>query len=184
MENQHPSPNHPVVHTTISINPHISTYWPIGTIYLAAIISALYTTQWHSSPDYMSQVMGIVLVLFGCAKLTDITGFADGFSTYDPIAAASRTYARGYPFMEIVLGILFILQLLVLPATLITLVIYSATVYGTIRSLSKKLSVPCVCLGTHFTLPLSRVTILEGLFMVLMCLWMLTMFTDHTVVVT
>lgn len=150
-------------------------YWPIAGIYLLSAVLALVTIRFHQVPDYMSHLMGFVLVLFGLTKLGDIPGFAQGFARYDPLARISITYARAYPFLEILLGMLFIGQLLILPATLITLAIYSISLWGAIRSVRKKQGLHCVCLGTYFKLPLSTVTILESTFMIGMCAWMLVM---------
>ncbi len=126
--------------------------------------------------------MGWVLVFFGVIKLSDVVGFAEGFAKYDPLAKQSIVYAQVYPFLEITLGVLFILQLLILPATLITLFIYSASLYGALQSMMKKETLHCVCLGTYFKLPLSTVTIIEASFMILMCVWMLVMFNSMTMV--
>lgn len=153
-------------------------YWPIASIYFIAALLAMYTVQFNVYPDYMSHFMGFVLVLFGFIKLTDVAGFAEGFAMYDPIAKRSQTYAQTYPFLEIALGIMFILQLLILPATLVTLFIYSASLYGAVVSLRNKESLHCVCLGTYFKLPLSTVTVIEASFMILMCIWMLIMFNS------
>ena len=130
----------------------------------------------------MSHLMGWVLVFFGAIKLSDVIGFAEGFAKYDPLAKQSIVYAQVYPFLEITLGVLFILQLLILPATLITLFIYSASLYGALQSMMKKETLHCVCLGTYFKLPLSTVTIIEASFMILMCVWMLVMFNSMTMV--
>lgn len=154
---------------------NVWSYWPIATIYAVAALLALYTVQFHVYPDYMSHWMGFVLIGFGFIKLSDVVGFAKGFTMYDPLAKRSMTYAQTYPFLEIALGIMFILQLLILPVTLVTLFIYSASLYGALQSLKKKESLHCVCLGTYFKLPLSTVTILEAGFMIGMCLWMLLM---------
>ncbi len=151
------------------------SYWPIASIYVVAALLALYTIQFHLYPDYTSHWMGFVLIGFGLIKLSDVVGFAKGFSMYDPLARRSTTYAQTYPFLEIALGIMFILQLLILPVTLVTLFIYSASLYGALQSLKKKEALHCVCLGTYFKLPLSTVTILEAGFMIGMCLWMLLM---------
>jgi hypothetical protein len=159
------------------------SYWPIATIYLVAALISLYTIQFHTYPDYMSHLMGWVLVFFGIIKLSDVVGFAEGFTKYDPFARRSIVYAQVYPFLEITLGILFILQLLILPATLVTLFIYSASLYGALRSLLKKEELHCVCLGTYFKLPLSSVTIIEAVFMIGMCIWMLVMFNQMTMMV-
>jgi hypothetical protein len=131
----------------------------------------------------MSHLMGWVLIFFGLIKLSDIRGFASSFAKYDPLAKQSSTYAEVYPFIEITLGVLFILQLFVLPATLATILIYSVGLYGAVGSVLKKESLHCVCLGTYFKLPLSKVTIIEASFMILMCLWMLVMFNQMTTMV-
>lgn len=157
-------------------------YWPIGLIYIMAALFSLYTVQWHIYPDYMSHLMGWVLVFFGVIKLSDVIGFAEGFAKYDPLAKQSMVYAQVYPFLEITLGVLFILQLLILPATLITLFIYSASLYGALQSMMKQETLHCVCLGTYFKLPLSTVTIIEASFMILMCIWMFVMFNSMTMV--
>ncbi len=180
MEHHH-STNSPVkIHHAAPTS--IWSYWPIALLYIVAAVVSVYSAQFHMYPDYMSHLMGWVLVFFGLIKLTDVVGFADGFAKYDPLAKRSITYAQSYPFLEITLGILFILQLLILPATLITLFIYSASLYGAIKSLMKKESLNCVCLGTYFKLPLSTVTIIEATFMIVMCLWMLVMFNSMTMV--
>ena len=160
----------------------ISAYWPIALIYVIAALVSLYTVQFPMYPDYMSHLMGWVLVFFGVIKLSDVVGFAEGFAKYDPLAKESSVYAQVYPFLEITLGVLFILQLLILPATLITLFIYSASLYGAVQSMMKKETLHCVCLGTYFKLPLSTVTIIEASFMVVMCVWMLVMFNSMTMV--
>lgn len=160
----------------------IWSYWPIALIYVVAAVVSLYSVQFHMYPDYMSHLMGWVLVFFGLIKLSDVVGFAEGFAKYDPLAKRSIVYAQVYPFLEITLGVLFILQLLILPATLITLFIYSASLYGALQSMMKKETLHCVCLGTYFKLPLSTVTIIEASFMILMCVWMLVMFNSMTMI--
>lgn len=166
------------VHIQPATPTRIWSYWPIAFLYLVSAVLALYTVQLQAYPDYMSHVMGFVLVLFGLIKLADIAGFAAGFAQYDPLAKKSVTYAQVYPFLEIFLGVLFILQLLVLPATLVTLILYSASLWGALQSVRNKEALHCVCVGTYFKLPLSTVTILEAGFMIGMCLWMLVMFNS------
>lgn len=178
----HDSINNTVkIHNTATAS--IWSYWPIVLIYVVAAVVSLYTIQFHMYPDYMSHLMGWVLVFFGLIKLSDVVGFAEGFANYDPLAKQSIVYAQVYPFLELTLGILFILQLLTFPATLITLFIYSASLYGALQSLIKKESLHCVCIGTYFKLPLSTVTIIEATFMIGMCFWMLAMLNQMTMMV-
>ena len=178
--------HHQSTNSALKIHPtaltSIWSYWPIAAVYVIATMASLYTIQWHSYPDYMSHLMGWVLIFFGVIKLSDVVGFASGFAQYDPLAKRSIVYAQVYPFLEITLGVLFILQLLILPATLVTLCIYSASLYGALQSMMKKETLHCVCLGTYFKLPLSTVTIIEASFMILMCAWMLVMFNSMTMV--
>ncbi len=174
MEHSHPTHHLHVTRITLW------SYWPIFGIYLLAALGALGTSTLHHTPDYMSHFMGLILLLFGLIKLSDVVGFAEGFRKYDPLARHSLTYAQVYPFLEMTLGILFLLQLFLLPATLLTLILYSASLTGAINAQRNNESLHCVCLGTYFKLPLSIVTILEAGVMVLMCLLMLTMFTTMT----
>lgn len=174
-------------HSTSAVRVHhaaptsIFAYWPIAAIYALSAWAAFVTFKTHTYPDYMAHLMGYVMVLFGLIKLTDIAGFAHGFGQYDPIAKKSLVYAQTYPFLEILLGVLFILQLLVLPATIVTLIVYGASMYGALRSISGNEELHCVCLGTYFKLPLSTVTIIEAGFMILMCLWMLLAFSGFAI---
>jgi hypothetical protein len=160
----------PIIH-----RPSLFKYWPIAAIYLASFILAFFTAKLHIYPDYMSQVMGIALVLFGVIKLNDISGFAQSFAKYDPLARKFPHYGYSYPFIEILLGSLFLAQIFVVSSTFATLLIYSLSFYGALMSFRRKEELHCVCLGTYFRLPLSRVTIIESLFMICMCLWMLSM---------
>jgi hypothetical protein len=173
----------PGVHIHNTAPTTILAYWPIATVYVISALLAFYTVQWHVYQDYMSHWMGFVLVFFGLIKLSDIAGFAYGFAQYDPLAKRSAVYAQTYPFLEIFLGVLFIAQLLILPAILVTLVVYSASLWGALKSMMKKEELHCVCLGTYFKLPLSTVTILEASFMIVMCIWMLTMLNSMTAMV-
>lgn len=182
MEHQHHQSTSGTIKVHHAAPTSILSYWPIATIYVLAAIISLYTVQWHIYPDYMSHLMGWILIFFGFIKLSDVVGFAEGFAKYDPLAKQSIVYAQVYPFLEITLGILFILQILIFPATLITLFIYSASLFGALQSLMKKESLHCVCLGTYFKLPLSTVTIIEAIFMIVMCFWMLVMLNSMTMV--
>lgn len=156
------------------------SYWPLVLIYVISFGLALMSVRYHPNPDLMSHFMGFVIALFGLIKLHDVKGFAEEFAKYDPIAKRFSLYGRIYPYVEVVLGVLFILQLFVLFATLVTLVIYGASLYGAVRSLRNKEELHCVCLGTFFKLPLSKVTIIESVFMIGMSVWMLVMLNEMT----
>ncbi len=171
---------HHKVHILTTEKTSVFSYWPLVLVYLISFGMALYSVRYHPAPDFMSHFMGFVLVFFGLIKLNDVKGFVEGFAKYDPIAKRYSLYGKIYPYLEVILGTLFILQLLVLPATVITLVIYGVSLYGAVTSLIKKEELHCVCLGTYFKLPLSRVTVIESIFMIGMSVWMLTMLNQMT----
>jgi hypothetical protein len=69
------------------------------------------------------------------------------------------------------LGLLFLFWVYVLGASVVTALIMSIGTVWVWRALGRKIQ--CVCIGTFFSLPLTKVTILENVFMALMALWML-----------
>lgn len=172
--------NHHKLHIINTERTFLLSYWPLALIYVVSFVFALVSVKFHPAPDFMSHFMGFVLVFFGLIKLNDVKGFAEGFAKYDPIAKRFSSYGSMYPYLEVALVVLFVLQLLVVLSTLITLFIYGASLYGAIRSLLNKEELHCVCLGTYFKLPLSRVTIVESVFMIGMSVWMLVMLNQMT----
>jgi hypothetical protein len=92
---------------------------------------------------------------------------------YDPIARAVPFYAKVYPFIELVLGILFILRVEVLVLLYVTLVILGATTIGVVRSLLDKKAIQCACLGTALKLPMTEATFIENAVMLVMTVYML-----------
>lgn len=123
---------------------------------------------------FMSSFMGGFFLVFGGFKLLDVKGFAHGFQTYDILEKRVPSYGLVYPFIELGLGFLFLLQEVTMLATLIALVISSVGMIGVGIKLRKKEVIQCVCLGTIFDLPLTNVTLFENLLMAAMAIGMLT----------
>lgn len=121
----------------------------------------------------MSYFMGVFFIIFGGLKAYDVPGFAKRFTTYDVIALRFKAYAYVYPFIELGLGLAFILaphnQLILYP----TLVLGLIGLYSVHSSLVKGERLYCACLGTLFKLPLSYVAFFESLTMVVMAVGML-----------
>ena len=121
----------------------------------------------------MNSFMGFFFLGFAFFKLLDISRFADAFATYDVIARRSRFYALGYPFVELVLGLLFVTGTWLIAAYVTTAVIMSVGLIGVVSAVSKKQAIQCACLGTAFNLPMSVVTIVENSVMIVMAVVML-----------
>lgn len=78
-----------------------------------------------------------------------------------------------YPLVELALGAAFIFHYQIFAATVITLVVMGINSIGVIQSLVSKKKFQCACLGTVFNLPMSNITLIEDLLMVVMSIVML-----------
>ena len=92
---------------------------------------------------------------------------------YDPIAKKVSLYGKVYPFLELILGALFIIRFEVQTLLYVTLVILGSTTFGVVRSLLDKRQIQCACLGTALKLPMTEATFIENAVMLTMTLYML-----------
>jgi copper chaperone CopZ len=121
----------------------------------------------------MHLFMGGFFLVFSFFKLLDIKGFAYSYMTYDIIAKKWIGWGFIYPFIELSLGLAYLFHFAILEATIITLVVMSVSSIGVIQSLIAKRKIQCACLGTVFNLPMSKITLIEDLLMVVMAAVML-----------
>lgn len=141
-----------------------------GYITVAAIISAI--NPWNTN-DFMLNFMGLFYIVFSFFKLLDVKGFAMSFGMYDPLSKVIPTYGFVYPFIELALGIFFLMRFQILAALLITLFILGITTVGVTKSLLDKKSIKCACLGAVLNLPMTKATFIENSIMILMAILML-----------
>lgn len=113
----------------------------------------------------MNNFMGGFFVLFSLFKLLNLPGFADAFASYDVLASRSRTYALAYPFMELSLGIAYLVEFEPALTNFTTLILMTISSVGVFRALKLKHVVQCACLGTVLKLPMTKVTLVENLTM-------------------
>src|SRR5215208_6621083 len=118
--------------------------------------------------NWMVQFMAGFFLIFSAFKLLDIRGFAKGYATYDLLAKRWFGYGYIYPFIELFLGFLYLINWNLKPVALFTVIIMGFSSLGVINSLLKKQSFKCACLGTIINVPLSSITLIEDLLMVLM----------------
>ncbi|GAA4461201.1 hypothetical protein GCM10023093_05430 [Nemorincola caseinilytica] len=124
---------------------------------------------------WMGHFMAGFFIVFSFFKMLRLQAFADGYRTYDIVARAIPGYAYVYPFIELALGISYIMDLAPLATNIATLVIMGVSTIGVVQSLAKKKAIRCACLGTIIDLPLSKVTLFEDLLMVVMSAIMLVL---------
>lgn len=133
----------------------------VGTLLLIHIESFDRTVMMH---DFMA----MFFMVFSFFKLLDLSGFQTMFKTYDPLAAAWPIYGWIYPFIEVALGICYLIDF-VPPSILITTIIaLGITTVGVIRVLLKKGDIKCACLGSVLNLPMTEATFIENAIMLVM----------------
>ena len=149
---------------------------PLLSIFVLIIAMTL-STAWYQndlgSMNIMMLSMAFFFLVFGLFKLYNLKGFAKAYAMYDVIAMKSKTYAHMYPFIEIVLGLLYLFSIGGISRDIFTFVIMSISGYGVWKALQTQDEIPCACLGTVFKIPMTKVTLFENVFMALMALYMI-----------
>ncbi|MGB5943338.1 MAG: MauE/DoxX family redox-associated membrane protein [Leeuwenhoekiella sp.] len=121
----------------------------------------------------MLDFMGLFYIVFSFFKLLDLKGFPQSFSMYDPLARAIPAYGWIYPFIELALGLSFLMRFQITAVLIATLVILGITSIGVTKTLLDKKSIQCACLGTALKLPMTEATFIENAIMITMALIML-----------
>ncbi len=155
-----------------------NSFLPIYLIfgYVAGVATLVEILQGGFDPmTWMGHFMAGFFLVFSFFKLLDVRGFGEGYSTYDVVAKHIPAYGLVYPFIEISLGIAYLLVPMSLFTNAATLVIMGVSSIGVIQQVLKNSPFQCACLGTIFKLPLSKVTLVEDLLMVAMSAAMLLM---------
>jgi len=141
-------------------------------VYLIAATIGLHFSDWNTS-NAMLDFMGLFFIVFSFFKLLDLKGFSRSFEMYDPLAKRIPGYGRIYPFLELILGLCFLLRFQLIPTLLSTVVILGITTIGVTQVLLNKRSIECACLGTVLKLPMTKATFIENTIMIAMACWML-----------
>jgi copper chaperone CopZ len=174
---------------SVAISPALSTSWlrtyqPLLLI-LAFILGSSILVQLGqhaghgmglaalSTSETMRYFMAGFFLVFAFFKLLDIRAFADAYASYDLLAARWHGWGLIYPFVELALGIAYLAHWQPAFTHWATLIIMGFSALGVIRAVMRKSQIQCACLGTVFKLPMSTVTIVEDVGMVLMAAAML-----------
>lgn len=147
----------------------------IGLVCLVTLVLAIRDNSmgifsWQTA---MMNFMAGFFLVFSAFKLLDIKGFAEGYASYDLLAQKIYSYGYVYPFIELVLGILYLLHIDSPLLNGVTFVVMLFSGLGVAVKLAKKEQFQCACLGTFLKVPLTKVTLIEDFGMALMALLML-----------
>lgn len=165
----------PNVSTSVAPEPPTS-YFPLLLIlfYLLGITAAIEWVQGSFHLDRaMRHFMAGFFLVFSFFKLLNLSAFADSYQMYDIVARRSRAYALAYPFIELLLGVAYVVDLQPRLTNIVTLIVMGVSTVGVVMSILSRKKIRCACLGAVFNLPMSFVTLVEDLLMVAMAAWML-----------
>lgn len=141
-------------------------------LYLFSAGFLLNYKEWNTG-EFMLDFMGLFYIVFSFFKLLDLKGFPESFRMYDPLAKLIPAYGWVYPFIELALGLLFLMRFQITAALVITIVILGITTVGVTRTLLDKKRIRCACLGTALKLPMTEATFIENFIMLIMAISML-----------
>jgi len=152
------------------------TYKPIVLIffYISLVTILIQNTNHHF--DYMQAMqhfMAGFFLVFSFFKMLNLKGFAESYRMYDVLARKIPTWGYVYAFLELGLGISYLLNFNPLVTNFITFIVMSVSIIGVLQSVLNKKKIQCACLGSVFNLPMSTVTIIEDGLMIVMSLAML-----------
>ena len=125
---------------------------------------------WSYLADFMIIYMGIFFILFSLMKMLDWNGFVNAFAGYDLIAKRSRLYGLAYPAIEFIIGVLYLTGTFIIGAAGVTIFIMGIGSIGVGKNIFSKNKIQCACLGTKINVPLTKVTFLEDIIMVVMAI--------------
>lgn len=154
----------------------VTTYKPlilIITFIFGVTLLAQYPFQSFSWMLWMQHFMAGFFIVFAFFKLLNLKGFADSYRMYDIVAGKWYSWGLIYPFIELGLGIMYMINWNPFITNVITIVVLGVSSIGVIKSNLNKQKIKCACLGDVFNLPMSTVTIIEDLTMVGMAVLML-----------
>ena len=107
----------------------------LGYIFIASIL--LNYKNWNLT-NAMLDFMGLFYIVFSFFKILDIKGFSMSFKMYDPFAKKAPIYASIYPFIEVLLGVMFLTRYEVNIALVITVIVLGVTTIGVTQTLLNK----------------------------------------------
>ncbi len=134
------------------------------TLLVQAVSGSFNWMQW------MNHFMAGFFLIFSFFKLLNLKGFAESYAMYDIVAKQIKVYGYLYAYIELGLGVAYLINFNPLITNFITVTVMSVSIIGVLQSVLNKQKIKCACLGDVFNLPMSTITIIEDALMILMSL--------------
>jgi len=149
----------------------LETYKPVLLIFFYITLVTLLVqlgNQHFDSIQYMRHFMAGFFLVFSFFKLLNLKGFAESYMMYDVLARRVPIWAYLYAFVELGLGIAYLIDFHPLVTNAVTFVVMTVSIIGVLQSVLNKKKIQCACLGAVFNLPMSTITIIEDALMIAM----------------
>ncbi len=159
----------------------LQTYKPILLIfgYILLITGLIqFSNKAFDLMQWMRHFMAGFFLVFSFFKLLNLKGFAESYAMYDVLAKRIPAWGYVYAFIELALGICFMMNFDPLATNAITLAVMGISISGVLQSVLNKRKIQCACLGSVFNLPMSTVTIIEDALMIGMSIWSLILMSS------
>jgi len=153
-----------------------TSYFPLLLVlfYLVGLTAAVEIAFGNFDPmRAMAHFMAGFFLVFSFFKLLDLRAFADAYGSYDIVAAKWPLYGFVYPFIELALGVAYLMHAAPVVTNVVTLVVMGVSAVGVVKALAARRKIRCACLGTVFNLPMSKITLIEDGLMLAMAAGML-----------
>lgn len=147
------------------------TYKPILLIFFYIILVTTLVQTQNTKFDFMQAMrhfMSGFFLIFSFFKLLNLKGFAESYVMYDVLAKQIPVWAYLYVFIELGLGVAFLINFNPILTNSLTVIVMSLSIIGVLQSVLNKKKIQCACLGAVFNLPMSTVTIIEDALMIAM----------------
>ncbi len=124
--------------------------------------------------EVMQYFMAGFFLIFSFFKILNLKGFSESYVMYDVLAKRIPAWAFIYAFVELSLGIAYLINFNPLITNTVTFTVMTISIIGVLQSVLNKKKIQCACLGAVFNLPMSTVTIIEDALMIVMSGWMIS----------
>lgn len=152
-----------------------SEYRKLAYVYVSVLVASflLAVLRDIDFEIFLSSFMAVFLVVFGSFKLYGLETFAMGYRNYDIIAQKFKVWGWIYPLIQIGLGLTYLLFVTFPFLNFVMILIAAVSSVGVYKELERKSNFQCVCLGNFVKLPISRISLVEDLTMLITALIML-----------
>jgi len=140
------------------------TDWIPLVVVIAFIIISTVTVAYLTAftlYNLLSYSMGFFFIYFSLFKMINLAGFAEGYHEYDLIAQKQKWWGFVYPFIELLLGVLYLAAINQPALHIVTIILTAVNCLGVGIKLAKKEKFHCACLGTVLKVPLTKVSLVE-----------------------